>query len=596
VLVHEMAHVKRLDALTQLAGQLALALFWFDPLVWIANRRMQLEREHACDDYVLRHGTAPSHYAEELLAMVRSLGTDHRSTQPAFAALAMARRSEFEGRMLSILDPVLDRHPLSKGRTLMSAFAALLLIVPLAALHPYRRAESLYAGDVRVAVPIASDELPKSFKISISASDETPTTPTMQSAQPAAPAAPLAESRAALGAMSASMTKTAEQLNGMSAKLKKTTSPKSCDEPAVPGTTINSTHSNSDDHGFDSFRYLSLEEDGVCREATLVGKVTFTDAEDDIASMPITAHAVFRERKGATDRELVIRPSGDGTLSRIYRLNGAAAPYDDDARRWFAGYLPRVIRESGINVRPRVARWRAEGSVDRVLSMIATVHSSGAKRAHYEALLDQGKLSTDDLDHIVRQAGRDLNGSSGDLRAVLQKAAPGVRGGPRTVSALEAAVMAVPSSGDRTAVLQTYGQTNDRDVLLSVMKMAETIPSSGDKANLLVVLAPRYFQSKEPALREAFFRTLATVPSSGDMRNVLTGSVMVYAAGSEDVTRAVIRASLDIPSSGDRAAVLLNLVDVGAVRTTALRDAVLKATQGLSSGDARTVLEAVARH
>src|SRR5215207_1384375 len=116
VLVHEMAHVKRLDALTQLVGQIALAFFWFNPLVWIANRRMQMEREHACDDYVIRHGTTPSTYAQELLSMVRSLGTSDRSTQPAFAALAMARRTEFEGRMLSILDPVLDRHPLSKAR------------------------------------------------------------------------------------------------------------------------------------------------------------------------------------------------------------------------------------------------------------------------------------------------------------------------------------------------------------------------------------------------------------------------------------------------------------------------------------------------
>src|SRR5215218_1849202 len=141
VLVHEMAHVKRLDALTQLVGQLALALFWFDPLVWIAVRRMQLEREHACDDYVLRHGTQPSRYAADLLEMVQSLGTPaHRAAQPAFAALAMARRSEFEGRMLSILDPVLDRHPLHRGRTLMSALATLLIIVPLAALQPYRPA------------------------------------------------------------------------------------------------------------------------------------------------------------------------------------------------------------------------------------------------------------------------------------------------------------------------------------------------------------------------------------------------------------------------------------------------------------------------
>ena len=53
-------------------------------------------------------GTSPSLYAEELLAMVRSLGTTRTSAvQPAFAALAMARRSEFEGRMLSILDPAM---------------------------------------------------------------------------------------------------------------------------------------------------------------------------------------------------------------------------------------------------------------------------------------------------------------------------------------------------------------------------------------------------------------------------------------------------------------------------------------------------------
>jgi hypothetical protein len=599
VLVHEMAHVKRLDALTQLAGQIALAFFWFDPLVWIANRRMQLEREHACDDYVLRHGTAPSHYAEELLAMVRALGTAApRASQPAFAALAMARRSEFEGRMLSILDPVLARHPLSKGRTLMSAFAALLLVVPLAALHPYRRAESLVARDTRVALPTVRDELPESFKISISAMDRPPAstaTPT-QAATPATPATPVAEPRGPLSALTVGVAKTAQQLDGMTRTIKQTTSPKSCDEPTVPGTTINAIHSDSHDGGLDTFRYLSLHEDGSCREASFIGKVTFTAAEDDIASMPATARATFRERTNSGDRQLVVRATDDGALTRIFRLNGAAAAYDDDARRWFAGYLPRVVRESGLNVKPRVARWRAEGGVDRVLSLIATIGSTGAKRAHYEALLDEGKLSNDDLDRIVRQAGRDLSGSSGDLRAVLQKAAPGVRGGPRTVSALEAAVMAVPSSGDRTAVLQTFGQTNDRDMLLSVMKMAETIPSSGDKTNLLVVLAPRYFQDKDPALRAAFFRTLATIPSSGDMRNALSGAVMGFAAGSEDVARAVIRASLDIPSSGDRAAVLLDLVSVGAVRTTALRDALMKATQGLASGDMRNVLEAAARH
>src|SRR5207248_6884747 len=57
VLVHEMAHVKRVDAFTQLVAQLVLAAFWFDPFVWLAAHRMRVEREHACDDYVLREGT-----------------------------------------------------------------------------------------------------------------------------------------------------------------------------------------------------------------------------------------------------------------------------------------------------------------------------------------------------------------------------------------------------------------------------------------------------------------------------------------------------------------------------------------------------------
>src|SRR3982751_5800426 len=80
VLVHEMAHVKRFDALTQLLAQLSIAIFWFDPLVWFAAHQMRVEREHACDDYVIRDGTAPSLYAGELLEMVRSIGTrEHES-------------------------------------------------------------------------------------------------------------------------------------------------------------------------------------------------------------------------------------------------------------------------------------------------------------------------------------------------------------------------------------------------------------------------------------------------------------------------------------------------------------------------------------
>ena len=136
VLVHEMAHVKRFDALTQLLAQLAAAIFWFSPFVWIAEWRMRIEREHACDDTVIQHGTEPTLYADELLQMVRSL-VRRRAQQPAFAALAMARKSEFEGRMIAILDPERRRAVTGISSGVVFALLSVLIAAPVAAIDPF---------------------------------------------------------------------------------------------------------------------------------------------------------------------------------------------------------------------------------------------------------------------------------------------------------------------------------------------------------------------------------------------------------------------------------------------------------------------------
>ena len=136
VLTHELAHVKRFDALSQMLGQVVLALLWFHPLAWMAVRRMRQEREHACDDFVLAAGARASRYADDLLGLARRLT---RPTAPAAAALAMARRSELEGRLLAILDPAIKRGTVEKGRLGLLTLLLLLCVIPLAAFRPAAR-------------------------------------------------------------------------------------------------------------------------------------------------------------------------------------------------------------------------------------------------------------------------------------------------------------------------------------------------------------------------------------------------------------------------------------------------------------------------
>jgi beta-lactamase regulating signal transducer with metallopeptidase domain len=168
VLTHELAHVKRFDALSQMIGQAALALLWFHPLAWLAVRRMRQEREHACDDFVLSAGARASRYADDLLGLARRLA---RPTAPAAAALAMARRSELEGRLLAILDPAIKRGAVQKGRVGALAMLVLLCAVPLSAFRPAARVTMAKPQAQRAATPVA----PASTKIAPQAAPQVAT-------------------------------------------------------------------------------------------------------------------------------------------------------------------------------------------------------------------------------------------------------------------------------------------------------------------------------------------------------------------------------------------------------------------------------------
>ena len=122
VLLHELAHVKRWDYVTQLVARLACAVYWFNPIVWLAARELRVERERACDDAVLSSGSKASAYANHLLEIARSL---HTGSVVTIASVAMAKPSQLSGRLLAVLDRTRRRRSVTYGTVFGAAVASL---------------------------------------------------------------------------------------------------------------------------------------------------------------------------------------------------------------------------------------------------------------------------------------------------------------------------------------------------------------------------------------------------------------------------------------------------------------------------------------
>ena len=132
VIRHELAHIARNDALICLVAGIACAIYCFNPLVWIAARRLRTEQERSCDDKVITLGTNAADYAEHLLTVAKSA---RNIGMQSFVSVAMARPSQLEGRLLAVLH-TRRRNPLTRRGAFAVSALAFLMLVTIAALRP----------------------------------------------------------------------------------------------------------------------------------------------------------------------------------------------------------------------------------------------------------------------------------------------------------------------------------------------------------------------------------------------------------------------------------------------------------------------------
>lgn len=90
ILIHELTHIRRNDYLLNLIKTFIDTVLFFNPFVWLTGRFIRIEREHVCDDMVLKNTGQPIKYAETLLQIELD-----KSRQIPRAAMAAASKKQY---------------------------------------------------------------------------------------------------------------------------------------------------------------------------------------------------------------------------------------------------------------------------------------------------------------------------------------------------------------------------------------------------------------------------------------------------------------------------------------------------------------------
>jgi hypothetical protein len=132
VLVHELAHVRRRDFASQALAEVACALYWFNPIVWLGARAMRAAAERAADDAVLACGVRPSDYASDLLEIAKGLG-GHRVL--AGAGVFIMTNDRLEKRLRYVLSATARRKGVTMFHALVAAAACAMAATGLVSLR-----------------------------------------------------------------------------------------------------------------------------------------------------------------------------------------------------------------------------------------------------------------------------------------------------------------------------------------------------------------------------------------------------------------------------------------------------------------------------
>lgn len=484
VLEHELAHVRRLDAGTQLVAQMASALFWFHPLVWYAVGQMRCERERACDDHVLSSGANAADYAGDLLALV----TNYKYVERHSAALAFAGRSHFEGRLLALLDRDVDRGVLSPRRIALVLSVSLAFVVPFAAVR---------SAEPRV-VPVEIANTPLALRPS-----------SLPGPGPLVPVSRVAAPPATLdrpGRAPSAQPDAEDVFAGCALRMTHNDSDASSDNA---GNTIWTASGSNDECGF------ALESNG---------QVVYSGDATTIVSISRGGYFAATTNIRGNVTSLVVRaPATDGgPLSYQFTRGGRPLDVSGAGPTWLRQFLLGVDRTTGFAIDSRFPALFQAGGSGALLTEIGRMHSDHVKEMYLRRLVQDATLDAD----AIRRTG-DIVASMGAghmaaevIVAIATKYA--LTDSTARAAFLGTALAMAPDQERARTLLSILTAASLRgDETLAILGSVTTISTDRQKARVLLGIAGT--QRLDGALRSAWLHAAETIHDDRERSRAVAG-------------------------------------------------------------------------
>jgi beta-lactamase regulating signal transducer with metallopeptidase domain len=569
IVLHELAHMLRYDDWTNLAQKLIEALLPIQPVVFWLGRGMSLEREMACDDWVIAATGTARPYAASLTKVAELSRWEHAGI---LAAGAAGNRSQLFRRVHHMLDRTRNAAP-----RLSFVTVAVALVVVAALIYEGARAPQMIA--------FAQNTTDENSQI-------TPKAPLAPLA-PATRLAPLA-SPSPLAATAALAPGTPLAPVGQSAPLAPM-SPPSPMAPLAPSAPLSpmaplapmagvASQQNGETH-----MHMRNQNGTTTVDLKIDGTIEFTDDDRDVKSLSPNGYFRLEEGGWFSGREYEVKADAAGKLTKNYSVGMHEKPMDDEGRAWLGRALPQIIRDSGIAAGPRVARILRQGGPQAVLTEIGLIHSDGSRRVYLEQLFSQAALNTAQLEDAAKLM-QEISSDGDKAQVIMAEDAKYFTAElrPRLFQATES----ISSDGDKRRVLSDIAQKDGGNAatMEGVARIARHISSDGDKAEVLIEIADHYGASDE--LRIAYFEAVNSISSDGDHARVLV-KLLTGHGGDRDTMVRALHSAEHISSDGDKARVLMEAVSSYAEDDSERRAFVATANSISSDGDHQRVLVAL---